>query len=88
MDERVRDGRPRRARWELKMVWGFLRDMGILVLTGGGVAFGLSKFLRGVMAPEDLARLAYVGDTTMLVGACLTVAAMAIGYLVSGGSPL
>jgi len=70
------------------MVWGFLRDMGIFVFAGGGVAFGLSKFLRGVMAPEDLARLAYVGDTTMLVGACLTVAAMAIGYLVSGGSPL
>jgi hypothetical protein len=70
------------------MVWGFLRDIGIFVFAGGGVAFGLSKILDGVMGSEDTARLAYVGDATMLVGACLTVAAMTIGYLVSGGSPL
>ena len=62
--------------------------MGIFVFAGGGVAFGLSKILDGVMGSEDTARLAYVGDATMLVGACLTVAAMTIGYLVSGGSPL
>lgn len=63
------------------MVWQFLRDLGLItfVVGTGGVAIG--RLLRSRVPLPDVELLHFVGDRVMIVGACVAVSAMVIGYL-------
>lgn len=69
------------------MVWGFLRDMGLLGFAAGGLALGLSRILHHHFSSPDIVLLATIGDVAMIGGACPTGAAMSIGYFVPAESP-
>ena len=70
------------------MSWELMRDFGLVTFACGAlVVFGLRRLLTGRLGSADVASISTIGDAMMLAGASLAVAAMAVGYLVSGATP-
>lgn len=69
------------------MVWEFLRDIGLFVFAVGGLTFVASRIFHRYLSSADVALLGTIGDAAMLVGACLAVTAMIIGYFSLGENP-
>ncbi len=71
--------------------WEFMRDLGLVVFAAGGalVAFGFSfsRILLREFSPPNVTLMTAIGDAMMLAGACVTVTAMGIGYLMPAGNP-
>ena len=66
------------------MSWEIMRDTGLSLFACGSLLLVLSAISRRIPNLPDAAWLRNVGDLIMLGGACLAVAAMAIGFLASG----
>ena len=76
------------TRQRLKMSWELVRDMGLIIFVFGGlVRLLMSTIFHQRMGITNAAWMNTIADRMMLVGACLAVIAMLVGYLMSGESP-
>jgi hypothetical protein len=69
--------------------WEFMRDLGLIIF-GAGTTLVVCKYSRIFLqdlGAANVTLMATVGDVMMLAGACLAVAAMAVGYWMPGGNP-
>jgi hypothetical protein len=68
-----------------------VRDLGLVVFAVGGalvaLRFSFSRILLRELGPLNVTLMTAIGDAMMLVGACLAVIAMGIGYLMPAGNP-
>jgi hypothetical protein len=62
------------------MWWQLMRDAGLCMFASGGVLFVLSTIHRRIPNLPDRTLLRNIGDLMMLAGACVAVAAMAVGF--------
>jgi len=69
------------------MLWQGIRDTGLFMFACGGILFVLSTIYRRIPNLPDLTLLRTIGDLMMLGGACLAVAAMAVGFFAPSESP-
>jgi hypothetical protein len=73
----------------IEISWQFMRDLGLIIFVTSLVLVvsRFSRFFLRELGSANVALMATIGDAMMLTGACVAVTAMAIGYLMSVGSP-